>query len=331
MRILIDTTYAQRAPHSGTAVYLERVIEALGSQEGVEVVPVSNQRRGPPGGGGVRSVRNLLSDRWWEEMELPNLAVTNQADVIHHPLPATSMRARGPKIVITVHDLAVERLPDMFDPRFRRYAYRAHRAAGRLADALICVSETTARDVRELWGVPEDRIVVARHGPGQELPAVPRSETPEHFLYVGDEEPRKDLATLLAAHELYRQRVADPLPLVLAGAAGEPAGPEELADLYARAAALVHPSLYEGFGLTLLEAMAAGTPVIAARVAGAAEVCAGAALWCEPRSVEQFAAAMVEVGVRAEQLSEAGRRRAAEFSWAASARAHVAAYSLALK
>ena len=68
MRVLIDTTYARRAPHSGTAVYLDSLIEALSSQADLEVVPVSNERRGTPGGGGVRSVRNMLTDRWWEEM-----------------------------------------------------------------------------------------------------------------------------------------------------------------------------------------------------------------------------------------------------------------------
>ena len=103
-----------------------------------------------------------------------------------------------------------------------------------------------------------------------------------------------------------------------------------MADLYARAAALVHPSLYEGFGLTLLEAMGAGTPVIAARVAGAVEVCGEAAVWFDPGSVDQLADAMAAAGATGTgELSEAGRRRAAEFSWSASARAHRAAYSLA--
>jgi len=327
MRILIDTTYARRAPHSGTAVYVERLVQALGP----DAVPVWNHRRGGRGGGGLASARNLLADRYWEEVELPRLAREHRAEVIHHPLPALTRRPRGARVVITVHDLAFERLPEMFDARFRRYAQRSHRAAGRLADTLVCVSETTARDVRELWGVPAERIVVARHGPGQELPAVPRADSSQHFLYVGDREPRKDLATLLAAHERYRAQVPDPLPLVLAGAAGDPVGPERLAELYAAAAALVHPSLYEGFGLTLLEAMGAGTPVIAARVAGAVEVCGEAAVWFEPGSVEQLADAMAGIDATDAELSAAGRRRAAEFSWAASAQAHRAAYSLALR
>jgi glycosyltransferase involved in cell wall biosynthesis len=325
MRVLIDTTYARRAPHSGTAVYLDRLTEELGE----DAVPVWDGRRAAPAGGGFGSWRNLLSDRWWEEVELPRLARAHGAAVIHHPLPARTRRPRGARVVITVHDLAFERLPEMFDPRFRRYAHRAHCAAARGADAVICVSETTARDVRELWGVPAERIVVALHGPGQALPVLPRTARPEHFLYVGDAEPRKDLVTLLAAHERYRSQVTEPLPLVCAGAAGETVGPERLAELYAGAAALVHPSLYEGFGMTLLEAMRAGVPVIAARAPAAVEVCGDAGLWCEPRSVDQFADAMATIGGGAE-LAARGRARVAGFSWGASARAHLAAYSLAL-
>ena len=137
--------------------------------------------------------------------------------MIHHPLPAAG-RAAGVPQVVTVHDLAFERLPELFDARYRAVARRAHRAAARRADAVVCVSETTARDVRALWAVPAERIVLARHGPGQEPADQPRRPEPEHFLYVGDAEPRKNLAALLAAYRAYREAVADPLPLVLAGA-----------------------------------------------------------------------------------------------------------------
>jgi glycosyltransferase involved in cell wall biosynthesis len=206
---------------------------------------------------------------------------------------------------------------------------------------VICISETTAADVRELWGVPAERIVVAPHGPGQLLVPVPRAR-PEHFLYVGDAEPRKDLGTVLAAYARYRAAVSEPLGLVLAGSVDSSAegvrvertpDAARLAQLYAGAAALVHASLYEGFGLTPLEAMSAGTPVIAARVPGVAEVCGDAARFAEPRDAAAFADAMAQIAADPDaqrHLGELGRRRAAEFSWAASARAHVAAYSLAV-
>jgi glycosyltransferase involved in cell wall biosynthesis len=334
MRVLIDTTYARRAPFSGTAIYLEQLTAALARIEGLELLDVANPRRRAPAGGGIGSVRNLLADRWWEALELPRLARRHRVDVVHHPLPARSPRCTQ---VVTVHDLSFDRLPDRFDRGFRLYAHHTHRAAARAAGAVICVSQTTAADVRELWGVSPERIVVARHGPGQ-LFDLARSGAPRHFLYVGDAEPRKDLPTLLRAYALYRQLAAAPVPLVLAGAAsaqGEgievirrPTG-EWLAALYASALALIHPSLYEGFGLTPLEAMSVGVPVLAARSPGVEEVCAGAALYAEPGQPESFASLMARLAtqpVLRDDLSRKGRARAAEFSWGASAQSHLEAY-----
>ncbi|MBV9466785.1 MAG: glycosyltransferase family 4 protein [Solirubrobacterales bacterium] len=347
MRVLIDTTFVRRAPYSGTAVYLNAIGAALSELGGVEVVEACNERRRSPAGGGLGSVRNMLADRHWVAAELPRLARQAGAQLIHHPLPAQARGFRGPQ-VLTVHDLAFERLPQHFKPGFRRYAHLAHRAASRAAAAVICVSQTTAADVIALWGVPSERIVVAPHGPGQELAQLscPRAaagaDPGSHFLYVGDDEPRKDLPTLLSAYEAYRQAAPDPLPLVLAGSA-EARGRgvrcehhpsrERLAELYREAVALVHASLYEGFGLTALEAMSVGTPVIAAPAPGVIETCGEAARYYVRQDPRSLALAMLELqaepAMRAE-LSERGRRRAAAFSWASSARAHLDAYSLAL-
>jgi alpha-1,3-rhamnosyl/mannosyltransferase len=205
---------------------------------------------------------------------------------------------------------------------------------------VICVSHTTASDVRELWGVDPGRIVVAPHGPGQRLAVVREGES-SHFLYVGDDEPRKDLETLLASYARYRHPEGSALGLVLAGSLSA-AGPgvsveqgptsQRLAELYAGAAALVHTSLYEGFGLTLVEAMRAGVPVIAARVAGAVEVCGDAARYAQPGDPSSFARAMAEIADQPRlrrELAERGRERAGRFSWDDCARAHLEAYSLA--
>ena len=337
MRVLIDTTYSRRAPFSGTAVYLDRLQRALAELDEIEVVTVFNERRRHPAGGGLGSVRNLAADRWWMAVELPRLAERAEAEVVHHPLPA---RARTPlPQVITVHDLAFERLPRHFDTAYRLYAHRTHRAAARAASRVICVSETTARDARSLWGIEEGRIAIARHGPGQE-PA-PGGGERTHFLYVGDDEPRKNLQALLAAYSQYRQAVPKPLPLVLAGSAAATGpgvalvknpGAERLAELYAGAVALVHLSLYEGFGLPPLEAMHAGTPVLAAAVPGVTEVCENAARYVDPGDPAGVARSMAELAASPElqaELAERGRPRAALFSWSASARAHLNAYSLA--
>jgi alpha-1,3-rhamnosyl/mannosyltransferase len=345
VRVLLDTTFARRAPHSGTAVYVHQLARALAEVPGVTVIEAANAGRRPPGRGGPGSAANLLADLWWTQVTLPCRARAARADVIHHPLPAHAFAAGVPGQVLTVHDLAFERLPHHFATGYRRYAHLAHRAAARQAGAVVCVSRATADDVRSYWRVDPRRIVVAPHGPGQSLAVRPREEPPTHFLYVGDDEPRKNVAGLLEAHRAYARAVADPLPLILAGSVSAGADtpgvrieshpdPDRLSALHASAAALVHPSVHEGFGLTAIEAMALGTPVIAAASAGVAEVCADAARYTTPGDAGALAGAMTEVaGSRTlrEEMSRRGRHRAARFSWQLAARAHLEAYSLAAR
>jgi glycosyltransferase involved in cell wall biosynthesis len=186
--------------------------------------------------------------------------------------------------------------------------------------------------------------VVAAHCPGQVDPGTPPSQVPAggHLLFVGDAEPRKNVGGLLAAYASYRAGAGAPAPLVLAGSSaaavggatgvsGRPAPTRaELVELLRGARALVHPSLHEGFGLTLLEAMALGVPVVAVASAGARELCGDAALLVVP---DELARAIARVAGDAElraDLAARGLERAADFSWAASARAHQRAYTLAL-
>jgi glycosyltransferase involved in cell wall biosynthesis len=350
VKVLLDTSYALRGS-SGTAVYVERLQAALGELN-VAVVPVADARRPAPAGGGWRSVRNHARDRWWLQVALPRLAVEHGADVVHHPLPAT-FRPRGAATaiaqVITVHDLAFEALPDCFDPRWARWASTHHRAAALAADAVVAVSRSTAREMRERWDVPGERIVVAPHGPGQwqareirhgatvRSPSVPLSRP--YLLYVGDDEPRKDLPTLRAAHARLRERMGEAAPdLVLAGRIRDPErtpppGPGErrvedpdrdaLLALMDGALALVHPALHEGVGLTPLEAMARGVPVVVARSPALDETC---------RDAEALAGVLEALAGdvrRREALALAGRRVAGDRSWTLAARRHVEAYTLA--
>jgi glycosyltransferase involved in cell wall biosynthesis len=341
VRVLIDATYAHRAPHSGTAVYTERIAAALGALPETEVISAANHGRRQPAGGGVASVVNALADLRFVERGLPRRARAARADLIHHPLPAFAHRTVIPQ-VITVHDLAFERHPEHFAPAYRRYAHLAHAHAARRADAVICVSHATAAAVTELWGVSKDRIVVAHHGPGQELTPIPRAAEATHLLYIGDDEPRKDLDTLLTAHRTYAEHAAQPLPLIIAGAAHrhqphtlverDPTA-SRLAALLAGAAALVHPAVEEGFGLTVLEAMRAGTPVIAARSAAIAEIGGEAIRYVPPREPDAMARAIAELTADHDlqaRLSTLGFAQSQVFSWNLAARAHREAYAVAL-
>jgi glycosyltransferase involved in cell wall biosynthesis len=323
VRVLVDTSFAARGP-SGTAVYLGGLLPEL---RNVEVVEARQRVRFRPGAGNpLRSAANLVADLAWIHGGLPLAARRAGADAIHHPLPAHSLLTGRPQVV-TVHDVAFERMPERFDRVWRAIARRRHRRAVRRAAAVIAVSESTAEDAVRLLGATREKVIVAPHGPGQPLPAREPGEPPRHFLYLGDDEPRKNLDLLLAQDA--------PLPVVLAGAAArtrggvDSPGPEEIADLLAGAAALVHPSLHEGFGLTLLEAMAAGTPVIAVRNPGTEEVCGHAALLVEPAELgEAMRRVAGDPALRA-RLRADGRERAACFSWRTCALHHERAYTLA--
>jgi glycosyltransferase involved in cell wall biosynthesis len=349
MRVAIDTSYAHRGA-SGTAVYIERLITAL-EHDGVEVVRLRQPVRARSGGRNkLRSAANAALDLAWTRELLPRAAERAKADVLHHPLPAWSP-TKIPQVV-TVHDVAFGRHPDDFDPMWRRFALRSHRSAVKHADAIVAVSDTTARDALAWLRAPAERVVVAPHGPGQEL-HLREPRTAEHYLYVGDDEPRKNVDGLLAAHARYREG-GGAKALVLAGAAaargdtgaaadaGAAAARADprvigiphpdaatLADLHRRALALVHPSRDEGFGLTVLEAMSVGTPVIAARNAAIEELAGEAALIVDDYALAEAMQRVERDPALQQMMGAAGRHRAAAFSWQRSAKAHIRAYTLA--
>jgi len=239
------------------------------------------------------------------------------------------------RTVVTVHDLSFERDPDAMG-RVDRATFRwAVPRAVRRADHVLAVSERTKRDLVELYGTPPEKVTVTPNGVDAAFfPERPRpDEHAAYLLFVGAIQRRKDpLAALAAAREVG-------LPLVVAGPEKEPelarelrdggadlrgyVSTPDLADLYRRAAALVFPSRYEGFGLPALEAMACGTPVVATDEPALREVAGDAAVYAEDGD---FAAAVRQALGEREVRAAAGIERAKLFSWSETARRTVEVY-----
>jgi glycosyltransferase involved in cell wall biosynthesis len=260
-----------------------------------------------------------------------------EIDVVHYPLTVPVPRARAPRIV-TLHDLQHHDLPELFSaPRrvFRRFAYDR---AARRADAVIVFSEFVRSRALEELALDPASVHVIPHGVDHEL-FMPGTEPREPFLlYPAHPWRHKNHARLLQAFVDLRLEVPG-LRLVLAGGGLDNLEPlpegvdrigrvsvEELASLYRRAACLVFPSLYEGFGLPLLEAMASGCPVAASNAGAIPEVCGGAADLFDPEDVAAITNGVRDALARADALRELGIARAAAFTWEESARRHDAVY-----
>jgi len=306
------------------------------------------------------SIRSLYPR--WNLAGRPALPEAIRSTDLVHATSASAVppNAEGQRLVVTVHDLAFETYPSMF-PRPWRAMYRLGlRAAVRRADAILTPSRNTAEDVLSRTKVDPARLHVvplAATPPGPETEVIDALERlkvrPPYVLFVGTLEPRKNLVRLVRA---YRRVAATGLPhaLVLAGPLGwrheslmrelalEGPGdivmtgalpPAELDAIFRAADAFAYPSLYEGFGLPVLEAMTRGIPAIVSNTSSLPEVTGDAALGVDPRSIREIAAAIetlcTDVDL-AERLAAAGRLRAERFSWDETARRTLEVYERVL-
>ena len=256
-------------------------------------------------------------------------------DVVHFPLTVMIPRVTTPPAVTTVLDLQHEHLPAFFSHAERLYRRAVYGWSIRGSALVVTISEHTAREVVDRYAIPETRVRPIHLGLDHTTFS-PGLEAREPFLvYPARPWPHKNHARLFAAFAELRRRRPE-LELVLTAYEG-PTPPgvrslghvsrEELVRLYRKAAALVFPSLYEGFGQPPLEAMACGCPVASSNAASLPEVCGDAARLFDPTSVEDLVEAVEEILERPEEWSARGIARAAEFSWEKTARAHDAAYA----
>lgn len=234
--------------------------------------------------------------------------------------------------VVTVHDLSFERHPSLMGRKDRLIFHTVVPRAARRAAHVLAVSQRTKDDLVELYGIPPERITVTLHGVDPAF-SPPGRGNGAYLLFVGAIQKRKNpLAAAQAAAEVG-------LPLVVAGPSRDAAlvrelarrgadirgyvSKPELAELYRGAACLLLPSRYEGFGLPLLEAMACGTPVVAAPDPALREVAGDAAVFVEP---ERLAEGVRRALAERERLAAAGLERVKRFSWEETARRTLAVY-----
>ena len=332
--VAVDVNPATRAVITGTEIFTREVARRL---------PAAAPELGwrflasrPRSGLGVDAMV-LPFPRLWSQVRLPLHLATERPDLLFVPGHVVPFAWFG-QVLTVVHDLAFERFPHAYPPSDRTYLRMTTRWAASRSRLLITVSESTRQDLVDLYGVVPERVRVVPLGiASPSTSAAPATKLDElglngdFVLQVGRIEPRKNQAAALAAVERL-----DGVTLAVAGAVRDSALAARLRGsprcrvlgavdqpvlelLYERAAAVVVPSLYEGFGLPVLEAMAHGKVVVAAKASSLPEVGGDGVLYFHPTSGPDdvagvLAAALGDQELRA-TLVRAARARAAEFTW----------------
>jgi glycosyltransferase involved in cell wall biosynthesis len=308
--------------------------------------------------------RDRLYDAWMADRRPAPQSITGDLDVVHSTGPAIPPPGAA-ALVVTVHDLAPIRFADRYPRRARALHKRGAHIAAAEAARVIVPSRSTALDVEEFYGVERERIRVVPHGVDfADLGAAARAAVGDagkrwerrgiaepYVLWIGTQEQRKNVVAVLDAFAHVATRHPE-LSLVLHGPNGwlgdevgeglqqrglhsrtivsEGSLPRnELAALYARASVFVYPSLYEGFGMPVLEAMACRTPVVTSNISALPETAGDAALLVDPLddvALAEAIARIMEDPVLAEDLSQRGQKRARALTWGETARRTWAIY-----
>lgn len=355
LRVGLTLEQCWHAVPGGTASSALRLADALHDRDDTEVIGISARHRRAPDPewqpsvpvAGVVVPRPPLYE-CWHHLRWPHVEdSTGPLDVVH----ATGVAVPPARVptVVTIHDLAFLHYPDQPTRRGLRFFRTALDRTLRHAALVHCPSQATAEDCLA-HGFSEDRIRVIPWGldwdlaTDSEVDAVRRRHAIEgpYVLFTGTLEPRKNLAALLEAFGLIQNRE---ITLVVAGPTGwgdalvglDSPGVKalgfvpraDLAPLYRGAEVFCYPSLLEGFGLPVLEAMSQGTPVVTSAGTATAEVGGEAVIAVDPTDVHAIAGAMERLlsdRSAALRLGAAGRARSSEFGWTATASAFVALY-----
>ena len=373
MRIGISTSVIQRG-RTGIAQYVFALLRTFEAQDSghdfylyvlEEDLPLFDFARGAmhlvPVAERFRSAVNNIA---WHQAELPRLARRDALDVLHIPSYRRLLATRPCAMVATIHDLAPFQVPGKYDWKRMFYGRVIVKWLARRQDAIIAISENTARDIQHFFRVRSDRIRVIPNGLDHERfypkdSARAGSEILKRhglvspfFLYVARlEHPGKNHVRLIEAFERFKLATGSNWRLVLTGSDWHGAEkihqsiqnsavashihalgfvPDaELPELYRAADGFVYPSLYEGFGMPPVEAMACGCPVISSTRGALAEVVGSAAALVDPENVESIAAQLRIVATQPmerNRLIAAGLKQAARYAWERTAAATLDIY-----
>ena len=325
MRIAIDVSPLAQT-RAGTARYLNGLIRELERRDDVTVSARSF--------GGKSRLSTLARDGIWYPFLIGR---EGAADVLHCPTYRGPLRSRVP-LVVTVHDLAILRHPEAFNRWTRTYSPHVVPTVLRAARRVIAVSDFTRRELIELLGVPDEKIRVVPNAVDDEFTREGPAEAGDYVLAVGTLEPRKNLERLVEAVATMDRE------LRVVGARGwggvevrgngvrwlGEVGDAELARLYRGAVCVAYPSLYEGFGIPVLEAMACGAPVVTTRGTAMEEVADGAAVLVDSRDPAEIAAGIERAAAERDTLVPRGLERVRAFRWDAVAAATVEVYGEAI-
>jgi glycosyltransferase involved in cell wall biosynthesis len=364
MQIALDARLVYYRRYSGIGQYIVHLAEQLSGFDADNSYTIIHSRkdRTPPHHPAAREWAVWTpSHHRLEQVAFPLELLRLSIDLLHSPDFIPPFVGRF-KRVITVHDLNFLYYPQFLTAASRRYYNDQIERAVRVADHILADSHATRLDLIKLLNVPEEKITVVWLAPNVEVyrslnstetaAARARLQLPDRFiLFAGTLEPRKNVAGLLRAYRLLLDRDPHSPELILAGSRGwlfdetralidelrlgdrvrwiDSPADADLAALYNTASVFVLPSHYEGFGLTVLEAMACGAPCIISDRGSLPEIAGGAAVEIDPDDIVELAEAMQGVlndERLQQQLRHKGLERVAEFSWERCARETVAVY-----
>jgi len=325
LRVGLDTS-PLALTKAGTARYLTKLLDGLEREPEIEVARLS--------WGGDGRATKVTRDMLWYPTRLGRAAKEAGAKVLHCPTMRAPLRSKIP-LVVTIHDVAVLRHPEAFNGWTRRYSARALPRVADAASAIVVVSAFSRDELLDVLPVDQAKVHVIPHGVGPPFtPDGPAAEG-DYVLAVSTLEPRKNFSRLL---EGFRRTGLEGLELRVVGGDGwgsvnvegdrvrrlTNVDDEELASLYRGAAAVVYVSLYEGFGLPVLEAIACAAPVVAPAGRPYDEFAHGIAFEVDPRDVDSIAHGIQQAVSSGSQ--PVGVRRAADFTWERAVSAHVELY-----